>query len=156
MALVHYELARGTRAQAGPQHLDLAAELFPLLGLAHGHRHFVGAERLVKVVVGAFPHGGERAVLAAVRAHHDEERLPTLGAVPPEEGHPIHLRHLHIAEDEIEGLRRGAPEGLLGIALARDVVPRLLQQERERLAEPRLIINDQQAHRSHPREAGRL
>ena len=50
-------------AQAGPQRLDLAAEPLALLGLPDGQGHFVGPERLVEVVVGAFAHGGERRVL---------------------------------------------------------------------------------------------
>ena len=45
----------------GAERLDLAAELLPLLGLPDGHGDFVGAERLVEVVVRAFAHGGERA-----------------------------------------------------------------------------------------------
>ena len=48
-------------AQAGAQRLDLAAELLPLLGLPDGHGHFVGAERLLEVVVRAFAHGGDGA-----------------------------------------------------------------------------------------------
>ena len=83
-ALGHHEVADGAGAQARAQRLDLAAELLALLGLPERHGHFVGAERLVEVVVGAFAHGGERGVLAAVGAHHDEQGGPVLGAVAAE------------------------------------------------------------------------
>ena len=53
-------------AETGAQRLHLAAELLALLRLAQRHGDFVGAERLVQVVVRAFAHGGEARVLAAV------------------------------------------------------------------------------------------
>ena len=107
-ALGHHQIAHGAGAQAGAQRLDLAAELLPLLGLPEGHGHFVGPERLVEIVVGAFAHGGERAVLVAVGAHHDEQRLAAVRAVAPEEGEAVHLRHPDVAEDQVERLRDGA------------------------------------------------
>ena len=146
----------GAGAEARAQQLDLAAELLALLRLAERHGDFVGTERLVEVVVGAFAHRGQRAVLAAVGAHHDQQRLAAVGAVAPEEGHPVHLRHPHVAENDVEGLRRRPAERLLGVALAHGLVPRLLEQEREGLPQPGVVVNDQQSHRSHPREAGRL
>ena len=86
--------------------LDLAAQLLALVRLADGHGDFVGAERLLEVVVGALAHGGDGGVLAAVGAHHDEQRVALVGAVPPEEGEAVHLGHAHVAEDEVELLRR--------------------------------------------------
>ena len=156
-ALADDQVARGAGAEAGAQHLDLAAELLALLGLPERHGDFVGAERLVEVVVGAFAHGGERAVLAAVRAHHDEQRLAAVGAVAPEEGHAVHLRHPHVAEHEVERPRRWpARRACSGSPSAHDVVAGLLEQEGQRLPESGVVVNDQYAHRSHPREAGRL
>ena len=105
-ALAHHEIAGGAGAEAGAQHLHLAAELLALLGLPERHRDFVGAERLVEVVVGAFAHGGEGAVLAAVRAHHDQQRLAAVGAVAAEKGHAVHLGHPDVAENEVEGPAR--------------------------------------------------
>jgi hypothetical protein len=126
------------------------AEPLALLGLADRHGHFVGAERLVEIVVRAFSHGGERRVLGAVRAHHDEQGGAALGAVAAEEGDPVHLGHPHVAEDGVERLRGGAAQRLFGVAFRGDLVPRFLQQQRERLPEPGIVVNDQQTHRNHP------
>ena len=78
-----------------------------------------------------------------------EQRGAALGAVAPEEGQPVHLGHPHVAQDRVERLGGGATQGLLGVALRRDLVPRLLQQQRERLPESGIVVNDQQTHRNH-------
>ena len=147
LALADHQVLDRAGAQARAQRLHLAAQPLPLLGLPDGHGHFVGAERLVEVVVRALAHGGERGVLGAVGAHHDEERRAALGAVAPQEGEPVHLGHPHVAEDRVERLRGGAAQRLLGVAFGRHLVARLLQQQRERLPEPGIVVNDQQTHR---------
>ena len=46
-------------------------------------------------------------------------------------------------------------ERLLRVALRYDLVSRFLEQERERLPEPGIVVNDEHMHRSHLRAAGR-
>ena len=156
LALRHHQILDHAGAQRGAERLDLLAQLLPLLGLPDGHGDFVGAERLVEVVVRAFAHRGERAVFGTVGAHHDEQGRATLAAVAAQEGDPVHLGHPDVAENQVEGLRSDPAERLLGVGLGRHLVARFLQQQRERLAKPGVVVNDQQAHRSYPREAGRL
>jgi hypothetical protein len=155
-ALADHEVLHHAGPEAGPQGLDLAPQLFPLLGLPQGHHHFVGLERLVEIVVRPFAHGGQGAVLGAVPAHHDEQRRAALAAIAPEERDAVHLRHPDVAEDQVERFASGPPQGGVRVGLDGRLVPRLLEQERERLAESGIVVNDQHTHRRHSREAGRL
>ena len=148
-ALENHEIAQGIDAQARAESLDLAAESFPLFGLPNGHDHFVRTKRLWQVVVCPFVHGGDGGVLVAVGAHHDEQGGPRSGAVAPEEGESVHLGHANVTQDEVERLRAGPAQGLLRIALGRDLVARLLEQQRERMSEPGIVVNDQHTHGFH-------
>ena len=52
---------------------------------------------------------------------------------------------------ELERFGGGAAQRLLGVALGFDLVAGFAEQQRERLPEPGVVVNDQQPHRSHPR-----
>jgi hypothetical protein len=60
-ALEDHEIADGVHAQGRAQGFNLAAEPLPLLGLPHGHDHFVRAERLREIVVRPLMHGAMAA-----------------------------------------------------------------------------------------------
>jgi sugar/nucleoside kinase (ribokinase family) len=125
--------------------------VLPLLGLPDGEDHFIGLEGFLKIVVGALAHGGERGVFIAEGAHHDDQGSATLGAEFSEKAEAVHAGHLNVAEDQLELLRSGARERPIGVALYLDPVAGLAEQQRERLPETRVVVNDQQPHRSHPR-----
>ena len=122
---------------------DGAAELLPLLGLAEGEHDLVRAERLGEVVVGALFHGGERRLFAPVRAHHDDQRRAAALAVCTQEGDPAQLGHAHVAQDQVERLGERTVEGLLPIALCRDLVARIGEQQPEGLAEAGFVVHDE-------------
>jgi hypothetical protein len=128
-ALGDHEVAHRLRPQRGAQRLDLALEALALLGLAERQQHFIGLERLVEVVVRALPHRGDGRVLAAIGAHHEEQRRAVLGTVAAEERQAVHARHPHVAEDRVEAFDERARQRLLGIGFGRGLVAGLVQEQ---------------------------
>ncbi len=131
LALGHHQIACRVGADARAERLHLAPEPLPLLRLADGHGDFIGAEGFPDVVVRTLAHGSEGGILGPISAHHDDQRGAPLGPVPAQEGDPVHARHLHVAQDEIELLRDGPPQRLLGIGFGHYVVAGLPEQETE-------------------------
>ena len=62
---------------------------------------------------------------------------------------------LHVAEDEIELFLVDTGKRPLRVTLGFDCVAGLAEQQPERLPETRVVLNDQQPHRSHPRLVGK-
>src|SRR5687767_10511268 len=133
----------GPRRQLGPQAGDLLPQALAFLRLPQRQHDFVGAEGLGQIVVRTFLHRGDRRVLAPVRAHHDDERAPALLPVVPQEGEAVHLRHADVAQHEVERLRDRPVERALAVLLGGDGVAGVGQQETEALAEPRLVVDEQ-------------
>ena len=149
-AFGHQDVTHRVGAQRRTQLLHLAAEALALLGLPQGERHFVGPERLVEIVVGTLAHGGDGDVFAAVRAHHHHEGRAPLRAIPAQEGEPVHLRHAHVAQHEVELLVQRPREPLLRVALRRDLVARLREEQAQGLSESGVVVDDEQAHQASP------
>ena len=136
-------------AKAGAQLLDFLPELLALAGLAERHQHFIGPERLLEIVVRTLAHGGDGRIFVPVGAHHDEQGLALVRPVAAEEAESVHPGHAHVAEDQVEILDGRAGQRALGIAFRLDLIAGLAEQQRERLPEPGVVVNDQQPHRSH-------
>ena len=133
-------------AHVGPQGLDLTAETLPLLGLAHRHDYFVGIEGLMDVVVRAFSDGCEGGVLGSLLAQHDHDRVPAFGAQPSEEAQSIGSGQLDPAENQLEILSRRTHQRTRGVGLGLDYIAGLSEQQRERLPDIGVVLNDKQPH----------
>ena len=83
---------------------DFFPQPLPLFRLAQREYDLIGTERLGQIVVGAFFHRRDRGILTAVRAHDDHQRAAPPLAVLPHECEPVHFRHAHVAQDEVERL----------------------------------------------------
>jgi len=53
-------------------------------------------------------HSGERRLLAAIGAHHDDQSGAAAFLVLAQERQPVHVRHPHVAQHEVERLGDGA------------------------------------------------
>ena len=131
------------RGELGPEPGDFLPQPLALGGFAEREHDFVRPERLGEIVVGALFHGGDGGILTAVRAHDDDERPAPALAIVAQEGETIHLGHPHIAEDQIEGLGCGTIEGTPAVLLGCDGVARVRQQQAERLAQARFVVDNQ-------------
>ena len=98
-------------------------EALALFGLAKREHHLVGAERLGHVVVRTLLHGGERRLFAAVGAHHDDKAGTPTPLVRAQERQPVHVRHPHVAQHDVERFPQGALERSGPVALGRHFVP---------------------------------
>ncbi len=134
------------RAQLILELLDLRAQLLTLGRLSHGEHHFLRAEGLLHVVVGALLHRRDRRVGVAVSAHRDHERVPTSGRVALDELEAVHLRHAQIAEHEIDIFVGELAEGFFALASSADSVSFRAENPGNRLAESRLVIDDENLH----------
>jgi len=122
---------------------DLLSQPFALLCLPKGEDDFVRPERLGQIVVRAFLHRGDRRILAAVRAHDDDERTAAALAVFAQERQAVHFRHAHVAEHEVECLGDRAVERAPAVLLGRHRVARIRQKETETLPQARFVIDDE-------------
>src|SRR5690606_29907870 len=119
-----------------------------LLGLLERKNDLVRAERLRDVVVGALLHRLDREIHPAVRGHDDDHRLAVLRLVALEELEAVQARHADIAQDDV-GLELDClGEPLLTVARRRDLVSLLAQDERDRVTQPWLVVDDQDVHTS--------
>src|SRR5689334_6617136 len=126
-----------------PEPGDFLPQPLALGSFAEREHDFVRPERLGEIVVGALLHGGDGGVLTAVGAHDDDERTATALAIVPQEGETIHLGHAYIAENQIERLSCGTLEGALSVLLGCDGIARVRQQQAERLAQARFVVDNQ-------------
>src|SRR5207249_848694 len=94
-------------------------------------------------------HGGERGFFPPVGAHHDDEGGAATAPIRAQESEPVHFRHPHVAQHQVERLGQGALQGALAVALGGHLVAGIGQQQAERLAQAGLIVHDQDpAHAS--------
>ena len=87
----------------------------------------------------------DRGLDAAVAADHDDHDVWILGTQPVQNVETVHGRHLDVEEDEVGGLfgigrQRGRP--VLGVP---HLIPLVLQHLAERLADPGLVVDDEDA-----------
>ena len=122
---------------------DFLSQPFPLLRFPECEHDFVGAERLGEIVVGAFLHRGDRRILAAIRAHDDDEGAAAALAVLAQERQAVHLGHAHIAEHQVERVRGGALERATAVLLGGDDIARVRQEESETLPQARFVVDDE-------------
>ena len=154
----HLERARHCRragddvavAEVGPHLLaeppHLPPKLLPLLRLPEREEHLVGAKGLGQIVVRSRLHGLHREVEAPVGGHDQHERLATAGAVAPHELEAVHAGHAHVAEDEIRSLGLRGRQTLLPVLRGHRLMTRVGEDEGERPAQPRVVVDDQDLH----------
>ena len=145
-ALGHDQLLDRADPHVRAQGLDFAAEALPLLGLPHRHDDVIGLERLLDIVIRTLPDGGECSFLGTLPAQHDHDRVPALGAEPPEEAQPVHSRQRDPAEDQLEVLSRCTHQRARSLRLGLDYVAGLSEQQRERLPDIGVVLNNKQPH----------
>src|SRR5690606_31687593 len=87
-----------------------------------------------------------REIHRAVRRHHDHERAPAVRTVALEELDAAESRHAHVAEDDVGRQLLRTRESLLTVARGVDSEALLLEDERDRLPQSRLVVDDQYGH----------
>jgi hypothetical protein len=132
------------------QLLHLPAQSLALDRLAHDEQHLVGAERLGDVIVRAAAHRLDRRVVVEVGAHHDDERRSPALPVALEEREPVHRRHAQVAEDDVGGIAGHGRQRLRPVRRRHHLVPLLAENDGEGVAQPRLVVDDEDPHDATP------
>ena len=126
-----------------PQKTVLDREPSGLQAVAQQQLYFVHLEGLGEIVISTEFHSLYGAFGIAVGGHHVDNALGITGMDRLEKIQTRSPRHLQIRQDEverrvIEGIHRLSQPGRGG-----DVIPLLLQHDLEKLAHPRLVVDDQ-------------
>jgi len=87
-------------------------------------------------------HGGARR---AVRGDHDDRQRLVHGVQPSQNVHPVHARHLHVEEDQIEVIPLDEREPFLPGRRAHKIVAFVLQRHTQRVANGGFIVDHQDA-----------
>ena len=149
----HHGAGIRSGVEPGGEARHVSPQSLPLFGLPEGEDDFIGTEWLGEIVVRALLHGGNRGVLAAIGAHHDDQPGAPPFLVGAEEPQPVELGHPHITEDQIERFGQGPFQPCPAVALRHHFVPGAREEQAEGLPETRFIVHDQDP--GHGRTSGR-
>jgi hypothetical protein len=100
----------------------------------------------VYVVVRPLSERGQGGIVRVGRAQHDDEGIPAIGAEAAQKAEAIHAGELHVIENQLEIFGSRTGERTRGVALGLDQVAGLSEQQRERLPDIGVFLNDQQPH----------
>jgi hypothetical protein len=125
------------------QQCGAAAQALALVGLAKGEQGLGRLEGLRQVVVGAPLHCLDRELLGAVGRHHDEGAFGEPPREQRQELHSVHAGHSQVAQDDVEGSPVDGLERPLRVGCAVGFVALGGEHELEALAEPLVVVHDQ-------------
>ena len=134
------------RGQLLAEPFDLPAQPLALDRLAYDEEQLIGAERLRDVVVRPATHRLERRFVVAVGAHDDHEATAGRGPVPLEKEQAVHLRHPDVADHDRRVFTRESGQCRLAVARRLDFMTLFAQDQRERLAKARFVVDDEDSH----------
>ena len=134
------------RLEARLQLAVLGEERVALGRLLHEARDRLGVERLDDVVVGAVLERLDGRLDRCVGRHDDDGRLGGGLADLAEDLETVHPGHLDVDEEDLRRLARERRERLAAARRGEDVVPLLLEPERERAPQVGLVVDDHQLH----------
>ena len=103
-------------------------------------------ERLDDVVQGAHLEGLDRLLDAPVGRDHDHRRERMQLLRSGQDLHPVHVRHLDVADEGVILARLDEVEHLGGPRVQSDPVAFLLEHDAEELEDALLVVDDQEAH----------
>ena len=122
-------------------------------GIAQRHEDAVGVERLFHDVVGAALRGFHRVLDGGVPAdhHHDGRRVERAQLAQCLE--PVHPGHLHVEKSELRAELLVGCERRRARRLRAHLIALVFEELRQRVADPLLVVNDEDAptHRPPPR-----
>jgi hypothetical protein len=125
------------------QHPVLAHEVAALHGAAQDEEQLVLLQRLREVVESALAHRVHRAVDGAVRGHEDDAGPRGLLGELGQELDAVHVRHLEVGEDDVEGLARRRLQGLAAVGGGGRLVALRLQDHLEDVALAPFVVYDE-------------
>ena len=116
------------------------------LRLEHGH-----LDRLGDVLVRALGVTAQHVVRLLARRQHDhgDPRGAVVRSHPPRELQTVHVRHVHVGDDEVGGLRANRFQSLPAVVRHADLIPVARQPGRQQLADLLLVIDEEDAFSRH-------
>lgn len=137
----HEHLARRARDRLRARLVELPLERAPLVDRPHDPpRELVGVEGLGDVVHRAVAQRLHDVGDLAVGGHQDDRRLGRLAADPAQQREPAHLRHLHVADGQVEGVRGQEVRGLRAVARFGHLMPRVDEGARHALEHVHVVV----------------
>ena len=110
-------------------------------GAPNDRRHFIGVDRLGKVVVGSRFHRLHGCVDGSEGGEHDDEGLRVLRAGLLEQFESGHSRHAEIGNDEVEGPELQEGQSLLRGGRDGDFIAVLLQLSLQNPAQTGVVVD---------------
>ena len=115
---------------------------------AQAREQLLQREGLHQVVVGARVEAGNAVADRASGRQHQDRHGRALGAQLPRDLEAVDAGQHHVEHDRVGGGVRHGGEGLRAVLGEHELVPLGLERPHERVAHGRLVLDDQEAHRS--------
>jgi hypothetical protein len=133
------------RFAAPPDRGELGEQASTLDRLLRGQEHAVERERLLEEVVGTEAHRPDRRLDVRVAGDHDHGDVTDAFSRRLEHGEAVAIAQPDVQEGQVEGLFDQTLQPLLAGATGSDDVSLVREDGAERLADGRLVVDDENA-----------